>query len=214
MTMPMFLWIEIGVIVGIAAVVFLYLIWKRGIKGKAKSVSFVINGTGMEAPPAMSRALLHLERSVPAMYDILYTKFLGMMEDVGVQKEYLGSYDDSLYMRMLLRYAVSGGNGSNSTQKILEQVVVDGEYKRNGDNIEAYVRVHVWPRILRSLKNFIDSDYHSDVHDGTGNVRTRRVDATSYIIAISKEPVSEELIKSIVSILSYAKNCVENGCEN
>lgn len=209
---PRFIWIEIAILVPVIIGGALYIVWKRGVKGSAKGISFIVQGTGKEASPSVSAGLLYLEQTVPEIQDILFRKFLSMMADAGAERALIATYDDSLYMRMLLRYAVNGGNGSNSVQKILEQEVVSGQYRRSNDDIEEYVKNRIWPRVIRSLRTTIDSDYHSDVHGSDGYIRRRKVSSTDFICAIQEGAVAEEVTRKLIGIMRRAKECVD-GCE-
>lgn len=183
--MPNYVWIVITALIPVVVTVMLVMMWKRGFKGTGKGVTFVVQGSGKEVDSDVAMALTYTEKTVPGILDILYRQYLSLMEEAGADRDRLGSYEDSVFMKMLLRYAVCGGNGSNSTQKILESEVLDQRNRRESDDIAQYTRLVVFPRVMRSLKDYIDRDYQTDVMDPDGNTRSRRVSSTDYIVAMT-----------------------------
>jgi hypothetical protein len=187
-------------------------LWKRGGKIGWKDLTFVVQGTGRKIDGPLAQALYRVETEISAVQTILFRRYLSLMEKSGADVNNLASYDDARFMKLLLRYAVSGGNGSNSTQKIMEEEVLKGYYRRHGDELDRYVHEHILPMVTRRIVDGINAEYDTTVLQRDGSYRDRWVPATEYIVDISSPAVQREIAAILVLILQYARGCILDGC--
>lgn len=211
--MPEWMWIIIA-IAGVAIiVVVLWLISKNGVTAKHGRTSIVIEGRYEEPGNPLSRALHYVQRSTPEIQHILFRCYLKLMKEAGANPDYLADYDDARFVRMLLRYLVNGGNGSRSIQKIVEDEMIHGEWRREGDDLREYVKAEVWPPILRSARDLINQEYDTEVLEHDGTRRKRWVSNTGFVDAIASDETRDAVVEQIVPLFAYARRCLSTGCE-
>ena len=211
--MPEWMWIIISIGGFIALGGILWSVTTRGIIAKHGHTSIVINGRAQDPENPLNRALQHIQRSTPEVQHILFRVYLRLMKKDGADLDYLTDYDDSRFVRMLLRFLVNGGNGTRSVQKIIEEEIVYGEWKRRSDDIRDYVSEEVWPSILRAAKDLINQEYDTEVLESGGKRRQRIVSNTDFIDALDTETVKNAIVDAIVPMFSFAKRCLTQGCE-
>lgn len=211
--MPEWMWIVISIGGFITLGVILWSVAARGITAKHGHTSIVINGRAQDPENPLNRALQHVQRSTPEVQHILFRVYLRLMKEGGADPDFLTDYDDSRFVRMLLRFLVNGGNGTRSVQKIIEEEIVYGEWKRRTDDIRAYVSEEVWPSILRAAKDLINQEYDTEVLESEGRRRQRIVSNTDFADALDTEKVRNAVVDAIVPMFSFAKRCLANGCE-
>ena len=211
--MPEWMWIivSIGGFIGLGVI--LRVVAVRGVTAKHRHTSIVINGRAQDPKNPLNRALQHVQRSTPEVQHILFRVYLRLMKDAGADPDYLADYDDSRFVRMLLRFLVNGGNGTRSVQKIIEEEIVCREWERHADDIRAYISQEVWPPILRAAKDLLNQEYDTDVLESEGRRRQRIVSNTDFVGALDTERVRTAVVDAIVPIFAFAKRCLAQVCE-
>lgn len=207
------MWIIIAIGGAVTLGIILWAIIARGVTAKHGRTSIVINGRTQDPENPLNRALQNVQRSTPEVQHILFRVYLRLMKDAGADPDYLTDYDDARFVRMLLRFIVNGGNGTRSVQKIIEEEIVYGEWKRRTDDIRSYVLEEVWPAILRTTKDVINQEYDTEVLENEGRRRQRIVSNTDFADALDTEKVRNAVIDAIAPLFSFAKRCVSSGCD-
>lgn len=162
----------------------------------------------------MGRALSYAQQWIPEVQQVLWSKYLRLMKEAGADPDLLSDYDDARFAKALFRYLVSGGNGTQSVQKIVENQIVSGEWKRSTDHVEECVRTQVWPLIARTTKDFLNAEYDTTVLQMDGTRRTRLVSNTDLIDTLCGDEVMEKVVEKIVPIFRFAQECVRDGCKD
>lgn len=211
---PVFVWVFAVVLATVIVTVFSYLSIKRGVRASVGKGSIVIAGTSHEADSPMGRALIYVQQWMPNVQQTLFSTYLRLMKDAGADVDLLADYDDARFAKSLFRYIVSGGNGTPSMQKIVENAIINGEWKRETDDVTAFVRSQVWPLIERAMRDFLNAEYDTTVLQMDGTRRTRWVSNTDFVDAVTSDDVRDRVVKKIVPIFEYAQKCVnDRGCE-
>ena len=199
---------------GTVGVMFLmFLLWKRGGKiGWGKS-TIVVNGftDGSTAKGPMFQVLEYVEKKVPEVQHILFGRYLRAIKDNGADPLRLTEYEDSRYVKMLLRFSISGGNGSRSVQKILENEVVSQVWRAYKNDLNGYVLREIWPQIMRTLRDQFNSEYDSVVLMPEGEYRNRWVSTAEVVDAFSEDSIKRDVCAVSESILKYAFGCLDGG---
>jgi hypothetical protein len=185
---------------------------KRGVKASYRGGSIVIAGSGHSQDSPMGRALSYVQQWVPEIQQVLFSKYLRLMKEAGADQDLLSDYDDARFARALFRYLVSGGNGTQSVQKIVENQIVSGEWKRSTDHVDEYVGTQVWPLVVRTTKDFLNAEYDTTVLQMDGTRRTRWVSNTDLIDTLCGDEVMEKVVEKIVPIFRFAQQCVRDEC--
>jgi len=211
--MPEWMWIIIAIGGAVTLAVILWVAVTRGIKATHGKTSIVISGQYQDPANPLNRALQYVARSTPEIQHTLFLVYLRLLKDSGADPDYLADYDDARFVRVLLRYLVNGGNGSRSLQKIVEEELIHGEWKRGSDDIRVYVETEVWPPILRAARDLINQEYDTDVLEPDGSRRKRMVSNTDFVDTLSSAEVKNAVVDEIVPLFGYARRCINGGCE-
>jgi hypothetical protein len=211
--MPEWMWIIISVAGGAGVIVLLWAVVTRGITASHGRTSIVIAGKMQDPDDPINKALQYVQRSTPEIQHIMFRRYLRLLKEAGADPDYLSDYDDARFVRVLLRYLVNGGNGSRSIQKIVEEEMISGEWKRSSDDLREYVAVEVWPPIVRAIKDLVNQEYDTDVLEFDGTRRKRLVSNTDFIDGIIVPEVRDAVISEIVAMFAYGRKCLSNGCE-
>lgn len=210
--MPEWMWIIIAIGGSITLGVILVTIAKRGVKASHGKTSIVIAGQYQSPDDPLNAALLYVQRSTPEIQHVIFQRYLKLLKDAGANVDFLADYDDARFVRVLLRYLVNGGNGSRSIQKIIEEEMIHGEWKRQNDNLREFVEAEVWPPILRAAKDLLNQEYDSDVLEPDGTRRLRMVSNTDFVDAMGSETMKIAVVDKIVPLFSYSRACIAGGC--
>jgi hypothetical protein len=212
--MPEWMWIIISIAGLLATVVVLWSIITRGITAKHGRTSIVIAGRPTDPNNPLNRALEYVQRSTPEIQHILFRQYLRLLKQAGADPDYLADYDDARFVRVLIRYLVNGGNGSRSIQKIVEEELINGEWRRQSDNLVEDVHDEVWPPIVRATKDLINQEYDTEVLEFDGTRRRRMVSNTDLVDGLFSDDVRDKVITEIVAMLAFSRRCIaHNGCE-
>lgn len=212
--MPDWMWIIIAVAGLVVVGVVLWAVITRGVTAKHGRTSIVISGKTTDPYNPLNKALEYVQRSTPEIQHILFRQYLKLLKDAGADPDYLADYDDARFVRVLLRYLVNGGNGSRSIQKIIEEEMINGEWRRQSDNLHAYVLEEVWPPMVRATKDLINQEYDTEVLEFDGTRRRRMVSNTDFIDGLLSEQVRDKVINETVSMFSFSRHCLSHhGCE-
>jgi hypothetical protein len=211
--MPEWMWVVIAVSGGVTLVVLLWVAGTRGISASHGRTSIVISGKVQDPEDPLNKALQYVQRSTPEIQHIIFRRYLRLLKDAGADPDYLADYDDARFVRVLLRYLVNGGNGSHSIQKIVEEEMISGEWRRTTDNLREYVATEVWPPIVRAIKDLINQEYDTDVLEFDNTRRKRLVSNTEFVDGIIVPEVRDAVINEIAAMLAYGRKCLANGCE-
>lgn len=209
---PQYVYLMGTILTTVVVVTVVLLTVKRGVKASYRGGSIVIAGSSHAQDSPMGRALSYVQQWVPEIQQVLFSKYLRLMKEAGADPALLSDYDDARFAKALFRYLVSGGNGTQSVQKIVENQIVTGEWKRSTDHVEEYVKTQVWPLIVRTTKDFLNAEYDTTVLQMDGTRRTRWVSNTELIDTLCSDEVMEKVIDKIVPIFRFAQQCVRDGC--
>lgn len=208
--MPEWIWLVVAFWGSVATAVLLYLIAKRGGKiGFGKNV-MTVNGEVMDGK--YKHAIRYVESRVGEVHHILFGRYLRLIKDNGAEPNRLTEYEDARFMKMLLQYLVSGGNGSRSIQKILESEVVYGDWQRYKHDLKGYAKREIWPQVLRVARDRINSEYDSVVLVNDGTYRPRWAATADVVDAYSEDSIEDSVCTVFDSILLYASVCKNGGC--
>jgi len=185
---------------------------KRGLKASYRGGSIVIAGAGPGNDSPLGRALEYVQIWVPEIQHVLFARYLRMMKAAGANPDLLAEYDDARFTRALFRFLVSGGNGTRSIQKIVENQIVSGEWRRSTDEVDGFVLVQVWPLIARTIRDYLNAEYDTTVLQMDGTRRARWVSNTDLIDTLCGDEVRGQVVSKIVPIFRFAQECVKIGC--
>lgn len=177
--------------------------WGRG--------TLVVQGKRQNANGPLARSIDYVQRSTPAIRDLLFGVYLQLLIAAGGDPFRAAEYDDARFVKMLLAYLVNGGNGSNSIQKIVESEIVNADW--HGRDLREYVRMEVWPPILRQAKWLIGSEYDTAVLSADGHMRTRWVPSKTFSDALATDEVRERIVDELVPLFEYTRRCLGDGCK-
>jgi len=192
--------------------VLLALAVKRGIKASYHGGSIVIAGTGQEIETPLGRALTYVQQWTPEIQHVLFKQYLRMMKQAGADAALLADYDDARFAKALFRYLVSGGNGTQSIQKIIEHQVINGEWRRTTNHVAEFVTSQVWPLVVRVTRDFLNAEYDTTVLQKDGSRRTRWVSNTDLVDTLTGDEMKDKIVEKIVPIFRFAHDCVQAGC--
>lgn len=212
LSLPEWMWIIIAAAGVALAVVVAKSVWEHGIKAKYGRGSIIIEGTSEHGTNPLGRALQYVKRSSPEIQHLLFKQYLKLIKKNGADPDYLADYDDSRFVRMLLRYLVNGGNGSKSIQQIIEHELVYGDWRREGDDLRGFVESEIWPPIVRSSRDLINSEYDTEVLQQDGNRRRRWASNTEFADMFNDPELKRGVIDLIVPYFQYARRCLYSGC--
>lgn len=212
--MPEYVYIVGTILATVIVATVVILTIRRGVKASYRGGSIVIAGRGHDQSSPVGRALSYVQQWIPEVQQIMFARYLKLMKDAGADPDLLSDYDDARFAKALFRYLVSGGNGTQSVQKIVENQIVSGEWKRSTDHVQEYVKTEVWPLIARTTKDFLNAEYDTTVLQMDGTRRTRWVSNTDLIDTLCGEEVMGKVTEKIVPIFRFAQNCVKDGCQD
>ena len=206
--MPDFVWIAIIIVATIVIAWIMWLVTRRGGRLKFRDYTIVVgDDVGSSKASPLRDALEHVEHHVPELQHRWWRMYLHAVKQRGCDPERLGEYEDSRFMKVLLRYVVSGGNGSRSVQKIVESAIVlmyrDPGYIEDG--IEAFIANDIWPSVLRTVKDSLNSEYDSEVLSEDGTTRKRIVSSVDTVMLFDSDIGLSEFIEIVTPVLKNAQ---------
>lgn len=211
--MPSWLWIEIGVVGAGVVVTVLVLLSKlvpRVKEFRVGKTAYIVGGTDRTGSP-LSRALERIPSDVEVIRQYVYGRYLRMLKERGVNPIILNDLDDSKYVYWLLRYAVSGGNGTNSVQKIIEGEVVSLGW--DGDDPRKFTEEKVVPRIVRRLVDMVNSDYENVKWISSENSMHRTITNVEFYEMLTSDETRSAILEMVAPFFVHAKACLEGGCK-
>ncbi len=176
--------------------------WGRG--------TLVVEGRRESGSGPLARAIDYVQRSTPAIRDLLFNVYLQLLVDAGADPVKAPEYDDARFVKMLLAYLVNGGNGSKSVQKIVEAEIINNDW--HGRDLRDYVRVEVWPAILRQATWLIRSEYDTTVLNVDGTMRARWVPSKVFTDSLATDQVRDMIVEELVPLFEYTRRCLGDGC--
>lgn len=212
--MPEWIWIVIAFWGSAAAVLLLMLIVKRGGKIGFGGNVVTVNGSLVDPQGPYSALLTYTENQVGEVQHILFSRYLRLIKGKGADPSHLTEYEDSRYVKMLLKYLVNGGNGSRSVQKIMETAVVTGAWREHKHDLKGYCLREIWPQVRRVTRDRFNSEYDSTVLMNDGNYRDRWA-ATAEVIDAYEEPEVAAAVCGVCElILLFVAACESKGCKD
>jgi hypothetical protein len=184
--------------------VVVWLLIKIGSNVKSINVgktAIVVHGDGEQTTP-LGRALAYVPQNVGQITSLIYTGYLRIMKEKGVSPDDMTGVEDAIYARMLIRFAVAAGNGTNSVQKIIETDIATRDW--DGEELTAYIRRSVVPRVLDSLKSLINSEYDSVVRYAEHSDRTRVVSQVEFVDMLLTDEFRDSLVEQLRPFYDYA----------
>ena len=201
--MPEWGWI---IVFAVGAPAVLYLLWHMGRYGGRVSHSgttIIVNGKRVTDSSPTSQALKYVTANTGEMEELLFGRYLKMILDRGADRESLIEYDDSMFVKQLFHSIITGGNGSESWQQIIQTHIVDGQYM--GHMPHDYAETEVWPQMLSSAKKYLNAEYYSTVLQRDGTRRERWVTNTDLVDEVSDGEVAKRAIRMVARYIEYAK---------
>ena len=210
--MPDFVWIVISALMVTVVVYLMVVASSRGLRASHGRTSIVIAGNPGDTETPIGRALQYVQQWTPEIQHVLFGRYLRLMKDAGADPALLTDYDDARFAKALFRYLVSGGNGTQSIQKILEDLIVNGEWRRENDHIDEYVQTQVWPIIVRRIRDYLNAEYDTTVLQMDGSRRNRWVSNTDLVAELTSDEIRSKCVATITPIFRFAQDCVQSGC--
>ena len=210
---PVFVWyVACSVVLALTAVL-IWLIHEYGISLVLKgSNRIVVAGKTRRSNTPLGRTLDRVQQWVPEIEHVFYEIYKDLMIAAGANPDLLNDYDDAQFAKMLFRYLVSGGNGSQSVQKLVENHVVAGEWKTWDGTTESFVASEIWPLIVRAVKNYLNAEYSTTALQKDGTTNERWVSATDLVEALTDEDTKRKTVEKIIPIFNYARSCRRRSC--
>lgn len=210
--MPEWVWVFIVAGAVAALVVVLMMLVKRGGKLTVGGQAIVVNGEVERPDSPLTKPLRFSAEKVTAMHGYLFRRYLGLMKEAGANEDRLAEYGDAKFVRQLLYKVVAGGNGSRSVQKLIETHIVNGRWA--GKDPFDYTKSDLWPQVIATLKDVLNSEYDSRVLLRNGEFQDRWVSLTKVCDAYEDDETKTVLTAIIGPIFAYAATCIKAGCED
>ena len=208
--MPEWMWIAIAM-VSIPGLVFtLWRIYKTGGSIGIAGHTFVVNGMEVNEDNPSSKVIRYVIRRVGELEELIFGQFLRMIAERGADRNHLVEYDDSMYVKQLFHSIVTGGNGSDSWQQIIQTHMVAGDW--NDAHPLEYAQKEIWPQMLRSAKNYLNAEYYSSVLGRDGQRYDRWVTNADLVDEISGDDIRDRACRIVASYVEYAQRCNGKGC--
>lgn len=211
--MPEWIWIVIAFWGSAAAALLLMMIFKRGGKIGFGNNIVTVNGSVVDQQGPYSAMIAYTENQVGEIQHIMFGRYLRLIKDKGADPAHLTEYEDSRYVKMLLKYLVNGGNGSRSVQKIMETEVVTGTWRMHRKDLRGYCQREIWPQILRVTRDRFNSEYDSTVLTNDGTYRDRWASTAEVVDTYEDKSVADATCSVCENILLFAAACEgQGGC--
>ena len=210
--MPDWVWIPIVVVGSTGAIAFIAAMVAKGGTFSVGKNTFVLHGDEKEPANPLARALKNVPDNIGLVTSLVFAHYLKIVKGKGVDPAVMTDIEDVRFARSLIRNATSMGNGSNSVQKIIESTIANRDW--DGEDIEAYIRRSVIPRIIDTIKNTINSEYDSVAHYAEYSTRQRIVTQAEFIDMLVGREFKEELVHILIPFYEFAKRCLNNGCKD
>jgi hypothetical protein len=198
--------ITAGSAVLLGVIVWLLISVGRNVKQiNVGKTAIVVHGDGEQTTP-LGRALAYVPNNVGQITSLIYTGYLRLMKEKGVSPDDMTGVEDAIYARMLIRFACAAGNGTNSVQKIIETDIANRDW--DGEELTAYIRRSVVPRVLDSLKALINSEYDSIVRYAEHSDRARVVSQVEFVDMLLTDDFRDSLVDHLRPFYEYAHKCL------